>query len=239
MDAPAGVTQEKGHTGLLHLPPAVLALIFILRRIQSSLSLVDREVELHFQQSRVWTNRVRLLRSADQEISLLPSPQFTPKRLALRDGVSHLIPRQPTHYPQSGRIWYLLAGFLPLSATASTNIPSTAIGSAPSLSDHTIACRKRLLPRTLRHRVSSPQDSKSKGYCLFREADQPILRVAHFSHLLLYEEGGRQSLMYNILTDSFGVSGCWGWLCLGFSRKTFLFVDCSLKQRNGNSTEIG
>ena len=42
---PAGVTQEEGHTGFLHLPSAVLALIFIARRIQPSLSLVDREVE--------------------------------------------------------------------------------------------------------------------------------------------------------------------------------------------------
>ena len=45
VDAPAGVTQEEGHTGYLHLPSAVLALIFIARRIQPSLSLVVREVE--------------------------------------------------------------------------------------------------------------------------------------------------------------------------------------------------
>ena len=41
VDVPAGVTQEEGHTGFLHLllrclPP---------RRIQPFLSLVDREVE--------------------------------------------------------------------------------------------------------------------------------------------------------------------------------------------------
>ena len=42
---PAGVTQEEGHTGFLHLPSAVLALIFIARRIQPFLSLVDRPVE--------------------------------------------------------------------------------------------------------------------------------------------------------------------------------------------------
>ena len=43
---PAGVIQKGGHTGLLtHLPSAVLALIFIARRIQPSLSLVGREVE--------------------------------------------------------------------------------------------------------------------------------------------------------------------------------------------------
>ena len=45
VDAPAGATQEGGHIGFLHLPLAVLALIFIARRIQPSLSLVDREVE--------------------------------------------------------------------------------------------------------------------------------------------------------------------------------------------------
>ena len=44
--APAGVTQEKGHKGfLIHLLSAVPALIIIARRIQPSLSLVDREVE--------------------------------------------------------------------------------------------------------------------------------------------------------------------------------------------------
>ena len=45
VDAPAGVKQEEGHTGFLHLTSPVLALIFIARRIQPSLSLVDREVE--------------------------------------------------------------------------------------------------------------------------------------------------------------------------------------------------
>ena len=45
VDVPAGVTQEEGHTEFLHLPSAVLALIFLARRIQPLLSLVDREVE--------------------------------------------------------------------------------------------------------------------------------------------------------------------------------------------------
>ena len=45
VDPPAGVTQEEGQTGFLHLPSAVLAFIFIAIRIQPSLSLVDREVE--------------------------------------------------------------------------------------------------------------------------------------------------------------------------------------------------
>ena len=46
VDVPAGVTQEEGHIGfLIHLPSAVLALIFLARRIQPFLSLVDCEVE--------------------------------------------------------------------------------------------------------------------------------------------------------------------------------------------------
>ena len=45
MDVQAGATQEEGHTGFLHLPSGVLALLFVARRIQPSLSLVDREVE--------------------------------------------------------------------------------------------------------------------------------------------------------------------------------------------------
>ena len=46
MDVPAGVTQEELHTGFLHLPSAMLALIFLARKVQPFLSLVDRKVEL-------------------------------------------------------------------------------------------------------------------------------------------------------------------------------------------------
>ena len=46
LDVPAGAIQEEGHTGfLIHLLSAVRALIFLARRIQPFLSLVDREVE--------------------------------------------------------------------------------------------------------------------------------------------------------------------------------------------------
>ena len=46
LDVPAGVTQEEGHTGfLIHLLSAVRALIFLARRIQPFLSLVDGEVD--------------------------------------------------------------------------------------------------------------------------------------------------------------------------------------------------
>ena len=47
LDVPAGVTREKGHTGIIiHLLSAVRAFIFLARRIQPFLSFVDREVEL-------------------------------------------------------------------------------------------------------------------------------------------------------------------------------------------------
>ena len=47
LDVPAGVTQEEGRTGFfIHLLSAVRALIFLARRIQPFLSLVDCEVEL-------------------------------------------------------------------------------------------------------------------------------------------------------------------------------------------------
>ena len=43
VDVPGGVTQEKGLKGfLIHLPSAVLALIFLARRIQPFLSPVHR-----------------------------------------------------------------------------------------------------------------------------------------------------------------------------------------------------
>ena len=57
VDVSAGLTQEKGYTGFLHLPSAVLAIIFIARRTQPSLSLVD--VKSNFVYTR--TNRSPLV----------------------------------------------------------------------------------------------------------------------------------------------------------------------------------
>ena len=49
LDVPAGVTQEEGHTGfLVHLLSAVRALIFLAKRIQPFLSLVDRDLDFFF-----------------------------------------------------------------------------------------------------------------------------------------------------------------------------------------------
>ena len=61
VDVPAGVTQEEGHTGfLIRLPSAVLALIFLARRIQPFLSLVDGEFDF-FGYYRISSNRSLLL----------------------------------------------------------------------------------------------------------------------------------------------------------------------------------
>ena len=46
LNVPAGVTQEEDHTRfLIHLLSAMRALIFLARRIQPFLSLVDREID--------------------------------------------------------------------------------------------------------------------------------------------------------------------------------------------------
>ena len=43
---PESHRRKESHTGIIHLPSAVLALTFLARRIQPSLSLVDREIDL-------------------------------------------------------------------------------------------------------------------------------------------------------------------------------------------------
>ena len=48
MDVPAGATQEEGHKRFLHFPSAALALIFLARRIQSFLALIDYEMKSNF-----------------------------------------------------------------------------------------------------------------------------------------------------------------------------------------------
>ena len=57
VDVPAGVTQEEGRTGFLHLPFAALALIFLASRIQASLSLVNHREEVEL----LCTNELSLL----------------------------------------------------------------------------------------------------------------------------------------------------------------------------------
>ena len=67
VDAPAEVTQEEGHIRYLRLPCAVLALIFIARRILPFFSLLDRES--NFVYPRI--NRSPLLVGHDFFISVI------------------------------------------------------------------------------------------------------------------------------------------------------------------------
>ena len=76
LDVTAGVTQEEGHTGfLIHLLSAVRAFIFLARRIQPFLSLVDREVEFCVDNIILLTVRVEL-RSASRPVEVLYIPSI-------------------------------------------------------------------------------------------------------------------------------------------------------------------
>ena len=70
---------SRGHTGRRSHKTSAPSLCgaclnFIREKDSAVFSLVNREVELHFQQSRVWINRVWLPRSAEQESCFLPCP---------------------------------------------------------------------------------------------------------------------------------------------------------------------
>ena len=53
--------------------------------------------------------------------------------------------------------------------------PPSAIGSAPGISAHAIACPRRSLPRVCRHRASTPQGSSTRNeFCLFKYPHEPI-----------------------------------------------------------------
>ena len=128
--------------------------------------------------SRVWINRVRLLiplvvsRTEKMNISLSP---FAPENLVSQGGCGRRVARQPAHSPHSGWIWCLLTRFLPISAAAFIYLYRlSATGSVPSWSGHTMAYRRRSLPRVRRHRASSHQGSSSNGCCLFRYHHEAI-----------------------------------------------------------------
>ena len=79
VDAPAGVTQEEGRTGFLIHLSAVRALIFLARRIQRFLYLVNREVEFCAQRinrsplvARVTTPRFELKSQCQKVLSEPP-----------------------------------------------------------------------------------------------------------------------------------------------------------------------
>ena len=74
-------------------------------------------------------------------------------------------------------------------------IPSTAIGSVPSLPGQAIAYRWRSLPSVRRHRAGSPQGSSNNGCCcLFRYHHVLInVNLFFFSRPLLVQKGGAAS----------------------------------------------
>ena len=88
------------------------------------------------------------------------------------------VPRQLAHSQHPGLTWYLLAGFLPISAAAYIYLckpPSVIVGPVPSLSCHAVAYLLHSLPRVRRHsRASSPQGSSSNGGCIFAVYHGPI-----------------------------------------------------------------
>ena len=177
VDAPAGVTRDEGHTRLLHLPSAVLALISIARRIEPSFSLVNREVELHFQQSRVWINRVWLPRSAEHETCFLPCPSSRLKvwLCEINSAISF-------------RVSLLIIHTQAVSDTCSRDFSRFLQRCVP----------KCLLQRIFRHKVSTSQGSSSKGYCLFRKADPPNLYVARFPRIFVLKVRDKASCTINL-----------------------------------------
>ena len=139
---------------------------------------------------RVWMNRVRLLIlfvvSWTGELNFSLSP-FAPVNLVLETGsdvapsrVSLLIlhtqaefgaySRDPCRFPRRR-----------------PSMSSTATGSVPSLSGHTVAYRRRSLLRARRRRASSPQRSSSNGCCLFRFKHEPIFVRLLFPHPTLIQ----------------------------------------------------
>ena len=94
LDVPAGVTQEEGHTGfLIHLLSAVRALLFLARRIQPFLSLVDREVDFCVRTIQSFNTRWAFLFLFFSFLSRkipFAGIEFTPQRVRGLRGTSEL-----------------------------------------------------------------------------------------------------------------------------------------------------
>ena len=107
---------------------------------------------------------------------------IAPENLASRDGFGSLVPRQPGHlHTQAESGAYLRdSSRVPRQRTFIYLKPPYAIGSVPSLSDHSIACRWRSLPRVRRPRASKPQGSSEQ--VLPRQVTMDQLICASLSH---------------------------------------------------------
>ena len=103
-----------------------------------------------------------------------PLSPLAPVNLVSRGGFGRPVPSMPAHSPYSGSSWCLLTDsstFCRFPHRYPFIIPSTAIGSLPSLSGHATEYLWHLPPRVRRHLAGSPQGSSSNGCCLFRKPD--------------------------------------------------------------------
>ena len=103
----------------------------------------------------------------NRSISFSLSP-FVPENLVCRDGFGRPVPRPACSFSTFKLNQVLTHGIPPAFHVNIKNIPSTAIGSVPSLSGHPIAYRWRSLPRVRRHLSCSPQGSSSNGWLPFQ-----------------------------------------------------------------------
>ena len=130
---------------------------------------------------------------------------FAPENLASRDGFGSPVPRQPVHLhtlAESGaylRYFSRVPRWRPFIYFKS----KYAIGSAPCLSGHAIACRRRSLPRVRRHRANKPRGSSERVLPWQVTMDQLICAsLSHIHHW--YEEGMLKIYLYSILVPFFG-----------------------------------
>ena len=116
LDVPAGVTQEEGDTGFfIPLLSAVRALIFLARRIQPFLSLVDREVEFCvltiYSFSTRWAFFVLFFSLLVRKIPFA-GVELTSQRVRGLQGTSKLPGRPAAHYVVSmGKAFTITGAF--------------------------------------------------------------------------------------------------------------------------------
>ena len=109
------------------------------------------------------------------KIIFSPSPSTTSEFGGLsQDRFGRSVPLQPAHFPQLGRIWCLLQVSSRCPRRRPSIMPSTAIGSVPSLSSHTSA-----------HRWRSLQDGTAEPV-LRDQIPRRIGNLTRLIHTLLY-----------------------------------------------------
>ena len=109
---------------------------------------------------------------------------FGPEILVLRDGFGNPVPRQSAHLHTQAESGACLRDFfrVPRRRLFLYSKPLYAIGSVPSLSEHTIAYRWHSLPRVRRHRASKPQGSSERVLPWQVTTDQLICASCSHTH---------------------------------------------------------